>query len=591
MKKIYVLWSLAIATLFANVFFACKSDDTLEDFYRRQGFTMQLVKTPDFVVYSDGNVLASTLSTTTRAETRGEGDIVEPVEGVDYFLVEAYDYRDPINGIIHNTGYKPVPDVYAPYAANAPVKSNDGKSGVEGVSGAEYAYVMKYIQEHPEEAKDKCTVEKDYFVQNVGSSNTKYDFQIPNWNHTGYRTETYIGGNVMNYLYFDNIHIAGTDVDKSYTSHQGHRILCLYDKIPLTEPSYKAMYGDLANWNYDAFTYYYIEYPEGSGKTSCYLCFDYRMSKTDDAGDPFVYNGDGVYDDWVIKITHADGTPITEPGPGPDPVPTPTPDPDPVITDEVEINLSVNDEKEEGDYIATKLSIHIRALTDVEVFIPVTQEYYCDADDMAIVLSHKMDPNYQYSNPDQAEITNGYTYSYTIAGKTLTVTVTYEAEGIRVKTDGLTQEVLDYLQETYQDGFTVEVWNYFNDAIPQTEGSTIVRKPIDRTGLKPMLDNSTVTFTSTEHPAYYVNAFAMLYDYQKVDLRVYMGADNKPYIDEACTEQLDTKYWEANDDGTFKKFVGAMNAWDCTVTPPAAYTVETTHTGTTPADFNVIYKK
>ena len=210
---------------------------------------------------------------------------------------------------------------------------------------------------------------------------------------------------------------------------------------------------------------------------------------------------------------------------------------------------------------------------------------------MAIVLSHKMDPNYQYSNPDQAEITNGYTYSYTIAGKTLTVTVTYEADGIRVKTDGLTQEVLDYLQETYQDGFTVEVWNYFNDAIPQTEGSTIVRKPIDRTGLKPMLDQSTVTFTSTEHPAYYVNAFAMLYDYQKVDLRVYMGVDNKPYIDEACTEQLDTKYWEANDDGTFKKFVGAMNAWDCTVTPPAAYTVETTHTGTTPADFNVIYKK
>ena len=169
MKKIYVLWSLAIATLFANVFFACKSDDTLEDFYRRQDFTMQLVKTPDFVVYSDGNVLASTLSTTTRAETRGEGDIVEPVEGVDYFLVEAYDYRGSINGIWHTTGYKEIPDVYAPYAANAPLKSNDGKSGVEGVSGAEYAYVMKYIKEHPEEAKDKCTVEKDYFVQNVGS--------------------------------------------------------------------------------------------------------------------------------------------------------------------------------------------------------------------------------------------------------------------------------------------------------------------------------------------------------------------------------------------------------------------------------------
>ena len=49
--------------------------------------------------------------------------------------------------------------------------------------------------------------------------------------------------------------------------------------------------------------------------------------------------------------------------------------------------------------------------------------------------------------------------------------------------------------------------------------------------------------------------------------------------------------WVENADGTFKAFVGEKNAWDCTVTPPAAYTVETTHTGTTPADFNVIYKK
>ena len=32
MKKTYVLWSLALATLMANVFFACKSDDTIEDF-------------------------------------------------------------------------------------------------------------------------------------------------------------------------------------------------------------------------------------------------------------------------------------------------------------------------------------------------------------------------------------------------------------------------------------------------------------------------------------------------------------------------------------------------------------------------------
>jgi hypothetical protein len=39
------------------------------------------------------------------------------------------------------------------------------------------------------------------------------------------------------------------------------------------------------------------------------------------------------------------------------------------------------------------------------------------------------------------------------------------------------------------------------------------------------------------------------------------------------------------------KFVGAKNAWDCTVTPPDAYSVSATHNGVDPADFNVIYTK
>ena len=95
----------------------------------------------------------------------------------------------------------------------------------------------------------------------------------------------------------------------------------------------------------------------------------------------------------------------------------------------------------------------------------------------------------------------------------------------------------------------------------------------------------------------------MLYDYQKEDIHVYMK-DNKPYtmdvtydatgkvVSETETDNLlDQKYWVAKDDGTFKEFKGEKNAWDCTVTPPTAYIVETTHTGQNPADYNVIYKK
>ena len=607
MKKIYVLWSLAIATLMANVFVACNNDETLDDIYTPNGFTMQLAKAPDFVFYSNGNVLASTFLTT-RAETRGEGDIVEPEEGKDFFVVERYDYRDPINGIVHNTGYKPVPDAYAPYAANAPVKSTDGESGVEGVSKAEYDFVMDYIEKHSAEGKTECTIKKDYFVQNVGTSYKLYTFQIPNW--SGYREEIDRGGGkTMNNLYFNNFHMyyykKWDETKYGYTAKQGHRLLCLYDKIPLTNPSYREEYGPQDNMKYNAYTFYYIEY---EGKMCCYLCFDYRMTKPDDNGGTYVYNGDGVYDDWVIKITPADGSDIV------------VPDDDneneeggneggenttPVVTDEVEVNFSVNDEMKKDDYIATKLSIHVRANTDVEVFIPVTQQYYCDVDDMAIVYSHKKDLNYQYSNPGESSLENvkGYTYTHTIADKEILVTVKYEAEGIRVTTLGVTQEVLDYLQQKYQDGITFEVWNYFNSAIPDPENDKETL-PVTRAELKTEFDKSIVSFTSTEHPTQYVNAFAMLYDYKKEDLHVYMKEDKKPYmlevtydaagkfVSETKTDNLlDQKYWVTNEDGTFKEFVGSKNKWDCTVTPPAAYVVEATHNGQNPADFNVVYKK
>lgn len=579
MKKIYVLWSLALATLMANVFFACKSDDTIEDFFRQHGFTLNPAQNPDFVIYSNGKVLATTLGT--RGETRADVSVNE-----NYFKVKDYN-ADRDQWSDWEKANRAVLYAAMPYA---PAETDRGES----VSKDEYNFVINYIKEHPDEGGTECDL-TTYFIQNVGSSLDTYSSEdypeLIDWNNASHGM---VGGNQMDYVVWSNTHI------NDYNATSGPRALCV--NIPLTDPYYRESWGDHSRDIKDAYKFYTIKY---NGKTNLYLCFDYRSEKNSKE----YFGGDGVYNDWVIKIIPADGSPITTPDEPDDPDEPDEPIIDPiepvvpVITDEVEVNLSVNDEKEEGDYIATKLSIHIRALTDVEVFIPVKQEYYCDVDDMAIVMSHQLDPNYQYSNPGQTSITNGYTYTYTIAGQPLNVTVTYEANGIRVKTNGVNQAMLDYLQETYQDGVTVEVWNYFNDAIPQKEDDHIVRTPIDRDNLKPMLDQSTVTFTSTEHPAYYVNAFAMLYDYQKNDLHVYMK-DGKPYLMDVIydaaghiinqTESntpLDSRYWVANADGTFKEFKGAKNAWDCTVTPPAAYSVETTHTGVNPEDFNVVYKK
>jgi len=736
MKKIYVLWGFALITVMANVFFACKSDDTIEGFYRKQGLTLNPALTPDFVIYSNGNVLSSTLGTRSEFGTRADGtpayanswdwgngefaqystnppaeitnasEILSAIttasettsDATNYFVqwvgcgnnslgltniafngltlnntnqyywnialiintpltnvtcekngatVSKYKLYD-INGGLYlgidgndddnysdwvfkitpvtaasddNTGdngnenqggdenqggngnqggtevqvngnyYKVVdyenatdnaiPEAYKPYKDKAPAQTDRGES----VSQAEYDYVMWYLAEHPNEGGLTCDL-TTYFIQNVGSSKFEYKYaQFPTLKDKNGATYNVIGGDHMDYVGFSNHR-------NDYNAVSGPRALLI--NVPIEDPTYHETWGDVDKDKHNAYRFYVIEY---EGQKNLYLCYDYQTKKN--SGE--YLDGDKVFNDWVIKIIPAEGEVADIEELVTDIVPV----------DEVEVNLSVNDKKEEGDYIATKLSIHIRALTDVEVFIPVEQVYYCDVDDMAIVLSHNLNVEEYY--PGQDRTANSYTYNYTVAGNyvkdggnqtvnaTIYVTVTYGADGIRVKTQGMTQDILDYLQYNYQDGITIEVWNYFNSEIPTDDG--LGTKPFTREELKPMLDNSTVTFTSAEHPAYYVNAFAMLYDYQKVDLHVYMK-DNKPYLMDVTYDAdghiinqvesntpLASKYWVANEDGTFKEFVGEKNAWDSTVSPSDAWTKTQVNTGKSPANFNEIYTK
>lgn len=156
---------------------------------------------------------------------------------------------------------------------------------------------------------------------------------------------------------------------------------------------------------------------------------------------------------------------------------------DKTIPNHVEVNLEV---EKHNDYLATHLSIHVRAVTDVEVFIPVSSENYCDTDDMAIVQKH--DENFMiHGGP---EVTK-----YNINGNEVTLTVAFEESGIRVTTNGINEDVIAYLKEEYNDGITFEVWNYYNDNLNESS-------------LKDLLDEShaTVKFLDKE-PDLYVNAF------------------------------------------------------------------------------------
>jgi hypothetical protein len=234
---------------------------------------------------------------------------------------------------------------------------------------------------------------------------------------------------------------------------------------------------------------------------------------------------DWVFDDWIIRISPANVKNGTAENPVLPKI-VDAPEVDPVVVPayggEVEVNLSVNDKKDVDDYIATKLSIHVRDTTDVEVYIPVDAQYYCDADDMNIVLSHRLE--IEQHSPKAEEIV------YEVNGNKVRATVTFELGGIRIKTYGINADVLKYLREQYSDGITFEVWNYYNNSIT-------------REALKPMLDNTTITFTTD--PGRYVNAFA--------------------------------------------KLNSSKNAWDCVVTPPSEFKVDKVNDGT--YNYNVIYMK
>lgn len=285
-----------------------------------------------------------------------------------------------------------------------------------------------------------------------------------------------------------------------------------------------------------------------------YIGMDYHSAKESTTGD-------GDYSDWVIKVIPAEKSvdPVTK------------------ENGNVEINLSVNDEHSTADYIATKLSTHIRSLSNVEVFIPVDKKYYCEADDMDISISHKQQDIIYNTQPQYVE--------KQIGGKTVIYKVAYEDAGIRVTTEGVDQSVIDYCAQQYFDGVTFEVWNYFKD--------------IDRPTLKTMLEKSTVTFKDND-PVIYVNAFAKENNYETPG---YSGPiynkfnDNGqlvPYTDEACTKPLDQKYWtRETPDSKDYVFIGQPNPWDCTVAPTNTSYKKYEQDSSNPAlsNYNVIYKK
>lgn len=516
MKKQILFLNLILTMLLGLMITSCSSDENTIPNQQLDPLVLKPAKAPEFSIYSGGRDLTSTRGGLTRAV----------VSTVGTFKYTKYNWSGNLPSQYQN-------------AMPADVTDN------------EKSYVKNYIKTHPDEAGVKF-YNINYFVQHAGGSYITYsDPTLKDQNNA----QHYVTGtNQMDYIEINGNHL------NDYNSSYGPDALC--ENLPLINPAYHDSYGDIDNTKYDAYKIYKITY---NGKEGYYLGFDYKTKKS--SGEYF--DGDGVYNDYVIKLTPADdttygngtttGTASTNGG-------------------EVEVNLSINAEKSIGDYIATKLSIHVRDTTDVEVYIPAPAEYYCQADDMNIVLSHKQNAE-QYNNT-----ANNTSMTYNIAGQNITLKVAYELGGIRVTTSGINATVLKYLRQNYGDGLTFEIWNYYKSSVTMN-GTT---SDVTRGMLKnQFLEKSTVKFT--QGTGRYINAFGAINDYKGA---VYGKADQAtgvwtPYTDEECTQELDAQYWDrSTTEPKYYVLHTTPNAWDCKVLPSdASYTLKEKKV------YNQIYEK
>ncbi len=344
----------------------------------------------------------------------------------------------------------------------------------------EKTFVLNWIKENSDKGgiEFNCSI---YFIQNIGSSYNSYGTK----DHNG-ASHTMTGGNHMDYLVINGKHI------NDYNASWGPT--ALVKNLACTDPTYHDSYGN--NTWHDSYRFFSI--PD----RGYYLGFDYRTEKNGDEK----LAGDGIYNDWVVKLVPADGN-----NPIPAPV-TPTPEQpviDPIVDNlvvndgEVEANLSINDEKSIDDYVATKLSVHVRDTCDFDVLISIPAEKYCQQDDVAVVLSHKLIEEY-YLTTQSREIE--------INGNKITFSVVYEAEGIRVRTSGINSDVIKYCRTNFADGLTFEVWNYYRN--------------ITREETKTALDKSKITF-STKNPEKYINAFGPVASAKNQDCRILPSSDFK----------------------------------------------------------------
>lgn len=386
----------------------------------------------------------------------------------------------------------------------------DWENVPELISEAESNYVLQYLAEHPNQGYDEFDCDT-YYIQVVGGSYEEYTTE-PDRNGA---TQKVTGSEKMNYLV-----INGTFTWYNNNRRNSEDIIRI-SNVPAANCSYTdSNDGNSTRTNYK---FYFITLPNEpqfgdlAGKTQAYLCFDYMTLSQNGAVKP-----DGKYNDWVIKLTPADGSVVVVPGSGDTIVGDGDEEDDDSNNDvvlnhdnEVEVNYAILDSHTAYDVadLVTKLSIHVRHATDVDIKIPVPAQYVIESDDLYIFREHFMDGDgngiYGGFNDEENPLADqNMVVGYEIAGTEVKLHVAFEpgdltlgpefTQGyIHVWTEGINQAVIDSCRETNKDGINFEIYNYFH--VNSENGLT-------REALFGYMNGAVIEFLDS-NPDYYINAF------------------------------------------------------------------------------------
>lgn len=313
------------------------------------------------------------------------------------------------------------------------VNGNMWESKPSPVTSEEATEVLKYIAENPGNYVEWPGYTR-YFIQHVGGAHHLYSYT--DWNgalHTG------INGTAG----FENLQVLenSDNWQHVYNFNAGKCDNAATNNSALMTDGFKAIkaMAEYASSWVEAYRIYFY-------KGHYYIGLDFSAKK-DDGEVP----GNGIYDDWVVKIIpENDVTPDDGGDDGNDDGGDDN-DSTTVTPGKGEIEFDIH-QQEHKDWNEIKTSIHLRDSVCVRVLIPIQREFIAVPDDFDIRAG------IDYNRIVEREIV-----PYSVAGKNFEteVRINRADNGIEILIDGTTcKEALKLAREKYDDGITFEIHNY-----------------------------------------------------------------------------------------------------------------------------------